>query len=121
MSHFAQIDGNGKVLRVIVAEQDFIDSGVLGDPSAWVQTSYDTRGGVHDKGGAPLRMNYAGPGYSYDKTLDAFIPPKPHDSWRLDERTCRWKPPVDRPPVGEWTWEEGTRSWKPHVMPVKEA
>jgi hypothetical protein len=94
MSHFAKIENN-IVTQVIVAEQDFIDTGILGDPSQWIQTSYNTRGGVHLNGGTPLRKNYAGIGYTYDSVLDAFIPPKPHASWLLNEDTCQWHPPVD--------------------------
>lgn len=95
MSHFAQVY-NGVVLQVIVAEQDFIDSGAVGDPTAWVQTSYNTRGGVHygpdgqPDGGVPLRKNYAGVGYTYDAVRDAFIPPKPEGDFVLNEDTCLW-------------------------------
>jgi len=84
MSHFAEISGS-TVTRVIVAEQDFIDSGAVGDPSNWIQTSYNTRGGVHygqdgqPDGGTQLRKNYAGTGYTYDKSRDAFISPQPQN------------------------------------------
>ena len=95
MSHFAEIDKDGTVLRVIVAEQDFIDSGAVGDPSNWVKTSYNTKGGVHEKGGAPLRKNYAGRGYKYDKTLDAFIPPEPEvkegEKLQLNKEKAQWE------------------------------
>ena len=84
MSHFAKINNDGIVQRVIVADQDFIDSGVVGDAINWVQTSYNTRGGVHyapnshePDGGVALRKNYAGKGYTYDSDKDAFIAPKP--------------------------------------------
>ena len=90
MSHFAEIDKNNVVLRVIVAEQDFIDSGAVGNPENWIQTSYNTIGGVHTKGGQPLRKNYACIGYTYDKARDAFIPPKPSKDVTLDEKTCQW-------------------------------
>ena len=93
MSHFAQIDENNIVTNVIVAEQDFIDSGAVGDPSKWIQTSYNTQAGEHKLGGTPLRKNYAGIGYTYDSTLDAFIPPKPFNSWVLNEDTCLWNAP----------------------------
>lgn len=109
MSHFAELDGNNIVLRVIVAEQDFIDK----QPGRFVQTSYNTRGGVHTQGGTPLRKNYAGVGYSYSPTLDAFMPPKPYPSWWLDEKTCLWNPPVPRPLVGRWQWNESLVSWEP--------
>lgn len=95
MSHFAEIDIDGNVLRVIVAEQDFIDSGVVGDPSKWVRTSYNTKGGVHNKGDTPLRKNYAGIGYKYDKSLDAFIPPAPEvkddEKLVLNEEKALWE------------------------------
>ncbi len=101
MSHFAEIDQDGIVKRVIVAEQDFIDSGVVGDPKNWVQTSYNTHEGVHKLGGEPLRMNYAGIGYTYDKNLDAFIPPKPFDSWILNEEKCIYQAPKPLPIVSD--------------------
>jgi hypothetical protein len=93
MSHFAQIDPNNIVVSVIVAEQDFIDSGVVGDPKTWVQTSYNTYAGAHKLGGTPLRKNYAGIGYTYDPQRDAFIAPKPGDGeYVLNEDTCLWTP-----------------------------
>jgi len=110
MSHFAKVE-NGIVTQVIVAEQDVIDSGLFG--TGWVQTSYNTLGGVHMLGGAPLRKNYAGIGYSYDATRDAFIPPKPYASWTLVEETCQWQPPTPMP-VEEgkhYQWNEDTLSW----------
>jgi hypothetical protein len=110
MSHFAKVN-NGIVEQVIVAEQDFIDSGVVGDPLLWIQTSYNTHGGQHPEG-RPLRKNYAGVGYSYDATRDAFIPPKPFASWLLDEETCLWNAPIPRPADGNaYVWDEATISW----------
>ena len=91
MSHFAKIDENNIVVQVIVAEQDFIDSGAVGDPSNWIQTSYNTKGGVHVLGDTPLRKNYTGLGYTYDSVRDAFIPPKSYDSWVLNEDSCLWE------------------------------
>ena len=94
MAHFAKIDETNTVTQVIVAEQGFIDTGAVGDPNMWIQTSYNTRGGVHygengePDGGNALRKNYAGIGYSYNSGLDAFIPPKPHASWTLNTETC---------------------------------
>lgn len=111
MSHFAKVE-NTIVTQVIVAEQDFIDSGAVGDPSLWVQTSYNTKAGVHVNGGTPLRKNFAGIGYTYDKTLDAFIPPKPYASWVLDENTCQWNSPIPHPNDGkEYQWDEVSQSW----------
>ena len=120
MSHFAEINGNNIVQRVIVAEQDFIDSGAMGDSKNWIQTSYNTQGGVHysanfveSDGGVALRKNYAGVGYTYDKTRDAFVPPKPQLSWVLDEDTCLWNAPTSYPDDGKvYDWDEATTSWK---------
>ena len=113
MSHFAQIDDNNIVTQVIVVEQDVINTGLFGDPAKWIQTSYNTHGGVHALGGTPLRKNYAGIGYTYDAQRDAFIPPKPYASWVLDESSCLWQAPVAMP-VDEnkrYTWDEATTSW----------
>ena len=115
MAHFAKIE-HGIVTQVIVAEQDFISTGVLGDPAAWVQTSYNTRGGVHygqdgqPDGGVALRMNYAGIGYTYDGT--GFAAPQPYPSWTLDPQTDLWQSPVPYPNDGKlYTWDEATQSW----------
>jgi hypothetical protein len=109
MSHFAKIE-NGIVTQVIVAEQDVIDSGLFG--TGWVQTSYNTSGGVHKNGGTPLRKNYAGTGYTYDAIRDAFIPPKPYASWTLNETTCLWDSPIPYPTDGKnYSWDEPTTSW----------
>jgi hypothetical protein len=109
MSHFAKVE-NGIVTQVIVAEQDVIDSGLFG--TGWVQTSYNTHGGVHANGGTPLRKNYAGLGYSYDSGRDAFIPPQPFQSWTLNETTCLWDAPTPMPTDGKrYTWDEATTSW----------
>jgi hypothetical protein len=90
MSHYAQIDENNIVVNVIVAEQDFIDTGAVGNPASWIQTSYNTYANVHILGGTPLRKNYAGIGYTYDRILDAFVPPKPGEDYILDEDKCIW-------------------------------
>ena len=112
MSHFAQIDDNNIVTQVIVAEQDFINSGAVGDPSKWIQTSHNTYAGQHKNGGTPLRKNYAGIGYSYDQGRDAFIPPKPFNSWALNEETCLWEAPTPYPTDGKiYAWNEDTLSW----------
>ena len=112
MSHFAEIDENNVVLRVIVAEQDFINTGLVGDPSRWIQTSYNTSGGEHRLGGTPLRKNYAGIGYTYDPIKDAFIPPQPYPSWSLNETTCWWSAPISMPADGKnYKWDEPTLSW----------
>lgn len=111
MAHFALVNAQGIVEQVIVAEQNVIDSGLFGNPSSWVQTSYNTRGGQHPEG-RPLRKNYAGIGFTYDAQRDAFIPPKPFDSWTLNEDTCRWEAPIPRPDdTYNWIWNEPTLSW----------
>ena len=113
MSHFAQIDNNNVVIQVIVAEQDFIDSGAVGDPSRWVQTSYNTYAGEHKLGGTPLRKNYAGPGYVYDSVRDAFVPPRPYPTWTLNEETCLWQAPVPMPDDGAfYQWDVEGNNWK---------
>ena len=112
MSHFAQIDGNNIVTQVLVIEQDVVDTGLFGEPSSFVQTSYNTHGGVHRLGGTPLRKNYAGIGYTYDLGRDAFIPPKPFNSWVLNETTCQWDSPVLMPTDDKmYSWDENTLSW----------
>jgi hypothetical protein len=88
MSHFAKVE-NGVVTKVIVAEQDFINTGLVGDPKSWIQTSYNTHGGQHPEG-KPLRANYAGIGYTYNASKDVFIPPKPEGFWILDNETYTW-------------------------------
>ena len=112
MSHFAQIDENNIVTRVIVIDQPTVDTGLFGDPSSFVQTSYNTRGGIHLLGGTPLRKNYAGIGFVYDSERDAFIPPQPFASWTLNESTCLWHAPVDMPTDSKlYVWDEDTLSW----------
>jgi hypothetical protein len=109
MSHFAKVE-NGLVTQVIAAEQDVIDTGLFGDN--WIQTSYNTHGGIHSLGGTPLRKNYAGIGYTYDQVLDAFIPPKPYPSWTLNLETCLWQAPVLLPDTtNQYMWDETTLSW----------
>lgn len=111
MAHFAKVV-NGIVTQVIVAEPEFFESFIDSSPGEWVQTSYNTRGGQHTLGGTPMRKNYAGVGYSYDRTRDAFIPPQPYPSWVLDEASCLWNPPIPRPSgVGPLDWDESTQSW----------
>jgi len=111
MAHYAKIQDN-IVTQVIVAEQDFFDTFVDTSPGEWIQTSYNTHGGVHSQDGTPLRKNYAGIGFTYDKTLDAFIPPKPYPSWILDEETCLWNAPVAYPEDDKmYRWNEETVNW----------
>jgi len=126
MSHFAKIQNN-TVTQVIVAEHEFFDTFVDNSPGKWIKTSYNMRGGVYydpetnqpaadqsviNDDEARQRKNYAGKGFTYDKTLDAFIPPKPHDSWLLNEQTCLWEPPIPRPDdVKDYRWDEETTNW----------
>ena len=119
MAHFAKVE-NGVVTQVIVIEKEVLDLGHWGDPASWVQTSYNTAGGVHTQGGTPLRKNFAGIGYTYDAQRDAFIPPKPFASWVLDEATCNWNAPTPIPVVeGKiFTWDEPTTSWVEVVAPA---
>jgi hypothetical protein len=101
MSHFAKLNNN-VVTEVIVAEQDFINSGAVGDSFLWVQTSYNGN----------FRKNYAAVGHTYDKTKDAFIAPKPYPSWVLVEDTCQWEAPTAMPDDGkEYEWDENTTAW----------
>jgi hypothetical protein len=112
MSHFAQIDDNNIVTQVIVVEQDVLDTGLFGDPNSWIQTSYNTSGGT------PLRKNYAGIGYTYDNTRDAFIPPKPYNSWILNEDSCLYEAPTPMPDDGKmYNWDEETTSWIEVAIP----
>ena len=111
MAHFAKVL-DGKVTKVIVAEQEFFDTFVDSSPGEWIQTSYNTYGGVHANGGTPLRKNYAGIGFTYDRVKDAFIPPKPFASWTLNDDTCLWQAPVPMPDDGKhYEWIESTTSW----------
>jgi hypothetical protein len=110
MSHFAKVV-DGKVTQVIVAEPEFFKTFVDSSPGEWIQTSYNTHGGQHPEG-RPLRKNYAGIGYTYDSTRDAFIPPQPFASWTLNEETCLWNAPTPRPDDGHnYSWDEETTSW----------
>ena len=110
MSHFAKVF-NGVVTQVIVAEQEFFDTFVDSSPGEWIQTSYNTRGGQHPEG-RPLRKNYAGIGFTYDRERDAFIPPQPYASWLLDEETCLWNAPTPYPNDEKlYVWDEPTLSW----------
>ena len=115
MAHFAKVE-NGVVTQVIVIDQETLNLGHWGDPSLWVQTSYNTRGGVHygadgqPDGGEALRKNYAGIGYTYDGT--GFAAPQPYPSWTLDSQTYLWQSPVPYTTDGKlYTWNEDTKSW----------
>jgi hypothetical protein len=110
MSHFAKVI-DGIVAEVLVIEQDVIDTGAFGDPSLFVQTSYNTYGGQHPDD-RPLRKNYAGVGDTYDAERDAFYAPPPFASWTLNEDTCLWTAPTPYPDDGKlYTWDEATLTW----------
>jgi hypothetical protein len=117
MAHFAEVDENNIVLRVLVVDdsqesngQEFLAT-TLGLGGTWIKTSYNTNAGVHSNGGTPLRKNYAGIGYTYDSGRDAFIAPKPYPSWVLNEESCVYEAPVAMPTEGQYTWNEETTSW----------
>jgi hypothetical protein len=111
MAHFAKVN-NGIVEQVIVAEPEFFETFIDSSAGEWIQTSYNTKGGVHLLGGTPLRKNFASIGYTYDKEKDAFIPPKPFNSWTLNEDTCLWEAPVAYPTDGQrYNWNETNQTW----------
>ena len=122
MAHFAKLDENNVVVFVTVGRQE--DDGLEAELTArtgdiYRQTSYNTYGGVHYTDGMPsedqrkaLRFNYAGIGFTYDEGRDAFIPPKPFESWVLDEATCLWEAPIEYPADGGmYTWDESEGDW----------
>ena len=128
MAHFAKL-GTGNIVEQIVvvsndvatteqAGVDFLNN-LYNTRDVWVQTSYNTKSGVHLNGGTPFRKNYAGVGYTYDQSRDAFIPPKKYKSWTLNETTCLWDPPVAKPELTEeqinnnnyYSWNEETQQW----------
>jgi hypothetical protein len=120
MSHFAEINSENIVQRVLVIEQEDINTGSWGSPDNWIKTSYNTRNGVHyapdsntPDSGVALRKNYAGIGYTYDQTRDAFYVPQPYPSWTLDDDTCVWNAPVAYPDDGKmYSWDEENTQWK---------
>jgi hypothetical protein len=122
MAHYAYLDENNIVTNVIVGKDEsdiVLDEN--GNPYDWEvyygakKTSYNTIGGVHLLGGTPFRKNYAGIGYTYDESRDAFIEPKPHESWILNEDTCTWEAPIQRPENIDghiWMWNEEILNWE---------
>jgi len=134
MAHFAEIDSNNTVIRVLVIPdehehrgQDYLATD-LGLGGTWLQTSYNTKGGVHygqdghpDEGVA-FRKNYAGPGMTYDVTRDAFIHPSPYPSWKLNETTCHWEAPTPMPTDGRiYEWVEADLNWQVVELPADPA
>lgn len=123
MAHFAQLDENNIVIQVIVAGDEYESTGeelyaeIAG--GVWKRTSYNTINGSHVLNGTPFRGNYAGVGFTYNETLDAFIPPKPFNSWVLNESTFNWVPPIPVPDASPtWMWDENTQSWIEPVRPL---
>lgn len=120
MAHYAKVL-NKKVQKVIVAEEDFFNTFVDSSPGEWIKTSFNTRGGVHyqpnshtpsDDQSKALRKNFAGIGHTYDEDRDAFIEPKPYDSWVLNETTCLWEAPVALPDTeNSYNWNEENQTW----------
>ena len=118
MAHYAKVVDN-IVTKVIVAEAEFFDTFIDNTPGEWIQTSYNTHGGVHynpetgePDDGVALRKNYAGVGFTYDSTRDAFIAPKPFESWTLNDTSCLWEAPVAFPDDGkEYIWNESITNW----------
>jgi len=121
MAHFAKLGAGNIVLTieavsndVATTEQAGVDflNNLYNTRDVWKQTSYNTFGGEHILGGTPFRKNYAGVGYTYDQTRNAFIPPKPYPSWVLNETTCQWEATVTKPDDGQkYSWNENTRQW----------
>jgi len=126
MASFAKIGLNGKVIEVqsvvneVLHDSNGIEQESIGIDfltkltgwAIWKQTSYNTSGGVHSLGGTPFRKNHAGIGYTYDEDRNAFIPPKPFNSWLLDENTCRWNAPIPYPQDNnKYNWNEQNQSW----------
>ncbi len=120
MAHFAKLGVGNIVETVESVSNDIATSEQAGveflqnlykSRDVWKQTSYNTFGGEHKLGGTPFRKNYAGIGFTYDQARDAFIEPKPFDSWTLNETTCMWDPPVPRPESGSYSWNETTKQW----------
>ena len=121
MAHFAKLGTGNIIERVSVVSNDVATTeqagveflqNLYGDRATWKQTSYNTRGGQHLTGGTPFRKNYAGIGFKYDQTRDAFIPPRPYASWILNETTCLWDPPVVKPDDGQnYIWNEENQTW----------
>jgi len=121
MAHFAKLGTENIIERVEVVSNDIATTEQAGieflqnlykDTSVWKQTSYNTIGGEHKLGGTPFRKNYAGIGYTYNQTKDAFIPPKPYASWILNETSCLWEAPIPYPDDdNRYNWNEETTSW----------
>lgn len=127
MAHFAQIDENNIVVKVLVIPdeeehrgEDYITND-LGIEGKWLKTSYNTIANEHKNGGKPFRKNFAGIGFTYDEEFDAFIPPKIKPKWKLDYETFQWVPPIPQPEAGEgfdWRWSEHNQEWVKLKLPT---
>jgi len=116
MAHFAKLDENSIVTQVVVVHNDVATSesagaiflnNMYGTSDTWKQTSYNTFGNQHTKGGTPFRKNFAGIGFTYDASNDAFIAPKPYNSWTLNNTTYLWEAPITKPDDGQpYVWDE---------------
>lgn len=110
MAHFALVKNNIVEQVIVTDTKEWCESNLGGE---WIQTSYNTQGGVHLNGGTPLRKNYAGLGYIYDRERDAFYAPQPYPSWTLNEETCLWESPIPYPQDGGlYTWDEEKFEWE---------
>jgi hypothetical protein len=110
MSHFAKVLGN-KVVDIIVAEPEFFNTFIDSSAGEWIQTSYNTYGNQHPEG-RPLRGNYAGLGFIYDREKDVFYAPQPYPSWTLNQSTWLWESPTPMPQDGkQYRWDESTTGW----------
>lgn len=121
MSHWSLLDENNIVINVLVGNNDDPDEGYQwlqeNMPGKWVKTSYNTQAGEHILGGIPFRKNFGGLGYYYDEERDAFIPPKPFESWILNEDTCNYDPPIPYPNDGKYYWwNEEEKKWNIHEL-----
>jgi hypothetical protein len=111
MAHYAKVV-DGIVTKVIVAEPEYFNTFIDDSPGEWIQTSYNTFGGEHKLGGTPLRKNFAGVGFTYDKSKDAFYETQPYPSWTLNETTCLWEAPVTYPTDdNNYIWNENIVNW----------
>jgi len=128
MAHFCKLGVGNKVVQVEVVSNDVatteqagIDflNNLYGTNDVWKKTSYNTRGGIHKLDGTPFRKNFAGIGWKYDQTRDAFIPPQPYSSWTLNENTCLWEAPIAKPQLTQeeidnnnyYRWNEDNKTW----------
>jgi hypothetical protein len=128
MAHFAKLGVGNIIEQVVVVSNDVATTEQAGveflqnlykDRAVWKKTSYNTIGGVHLTGGTPFRKNFASVGYTYDQTRDAFIEPKPFNSWTLNETTCLWESPIPKPELTQeqidnnnyYKWNETNQTW----------